>query len=118
MGYWYVEAAYDGQQMLQTAKEKNGYTFISRENWALYGEQFPELAVLNQRLVGLVDQYYILAKPGKTQEETSYAETFAQWLKEEKAKSIIEAYKTDENAKMPAFEMNKADEKIEKPKEI
>ena len=118
VGDWYVEAADDGQQMLQTAKEKNGYTFISRENWALYGEQFPELAVLNQRLVGLVDQYYILAKPGKTQEETSYAETFAQWLKEKKAKSIIEGYKTDENSKTPAFEMNKADEKIENPKEI
>ena len=39
VGDWYVEAADDGQQMLQAAKEKNGYAFISRENWALYGEQ-------------------------------------------------------------------------------
>lgn len=117
VGDWYVEAPDDGQQMLQTAKDKSGYAFISRENWALYGSQFPELEVLNQRLVGLVDQYYILAKPNEKEGELSSANAFMEWLKGDSARSIIEAYK-EEGKQAPMFQLNEKDEVIEKPKEV
>ena len=116
-GDWYVEAADDGAQMLQMAKDKGGYAFISRENWAAYGAQFPELEVLNQRLSGLVDQYYLLAKPNAKEGETSPANAFLEWMKGDTARNIVQAYKL-ENAQTPVFELNEPGEIIEKPKEI
>lgn len=116
-GDWYVEAADDGAQMLQMAKDKGGYAFISRENWAAYGAQFPELEVLNQRLSGLVDQYYLLAKPNAKEGETSPANAFLEWMKGDTARNIVQAYKL-ENAQTPVFELNEPGEVIEKPKEI
>lgn len=116
-GDWYVEAADDGVQMLQTAKDRGGYAFISRENWAAYGAQFPELEVLNQRLSGMVDQYYLIAKPNAKEGETSPANAFLEWMKGDTARNLVQAYKL-ENAQTPAFELNEPGEVIEKPKEV
>ncbi len=116
-GDWYIEAADDGQQMLQTAQEKKGYAMISRENWALYGSGFPELEVLNQRLVGMVDQYYLLARPEEKEGEQSPDSAFLEWMKGDAARSIVEAYQ-EEGRQTPNFQINEKDEVIEKPKEV
>ena len=117
VGDWYVEAADDGQQMLQTAQEKKGYAFVSRENWALYGAETPELEVLNQRLVGMVDQYYLLAKPSEKEGEQSPDDAFLEWMKGDTARDLIQAYQ-EEGRQTPTFEINEKDEVIEKPKEV
>ena len=117
VGDWYVEAADDGQQMLQTAQEKKGYAFVSRENWALYGAETPELEVLNQRLVGMVDQYYLLAKPSEKEGEQSPDDAFLEWMKGDTARGLIQAYQ-EEGRQTPTFEINEKDEVIEKPTEV
>ena len=117
VGDWYVEAADDGQQMLQTAQEKKGYAFVSRENWAVYGGDVPELEVLNQRLVGMVDQYYLLAKPNEKEGEQSPDNAFLEWMKGDTARGIVDSYR-EEGRQTPPFQVNEKDEVIEKPKEV
>lgn len=91
--------------------------FVSRENWALYGAETPELEVLNQRLVGMVDQYYLLAKPSEKEGEQSPDDAFLEWMKGDTARGLIQAYQ-EEGRQTPTFEINEKDEVIEKPKEV
>ena len=102
----YLAAGDDGQALLQTASEQGAYTLVTRQTWAQYGAQYEGLKVLNSKLPGIMEQYYILGKPAEEgQEEPTAAQTFVQWMQGDTARGLIAAYQSEGHATTD-FEVN------------
>lgn len=85
----YLQAADDGQALIQLANEQNAYALISRQNWEAYGEQAGNLKVLNQKLAGITEQFFVLSTPVEEGKEATASQQFCTFMQSEQARQIV-----------------------------
>lgn len=85
----YLQANDEGQALIQLANAQNAYAIISRQNWEAYKAEAGNLKVLNQKLAGITDQFFILSMPVKEGDEATASQQFCTFMQSDRARQIV-----------------------------
>lgn len=85
----YLQAADEGQALIQLANEQNAYALVSRQSWETYKGQAGNLKVLNEKLAGITEQFFVLSTPLKAGDEATASQQFCTFMQSEQARQIV-----------------------------